>query len=280
MKRILPAIAVLSTLSMPALADNPVTINFVAEIGGKPFSCSETYSGLGKPEASVRGIDYRMFVHSPALVRADGSLQPIKLDQDGKWQLDNLALLDFEDGSSGCNAAGNGELNTSLRGSVPDGDYKGLTFEVGVPFEMNHVDPTLASAPINTTAMFWNWQNGFRFVRIDLVPTDRAEDGPKGWFLHLGSTQCAGESKTEPPSSCKNPNHMKVAFDGFDPRTNVVVIDPAPVVAEADLRVNATETSPGCMSFPGDADCNTVMPRLGFAYGDMAAGEQLLLKAR
>jgi uncharacterized repeat protein (TIGR04052 family) len=280
MKITLFAASMIITMAVPALADQAIEIKFAAEIGGMTFNCSETYPGLGKPEASVRGIDYRVFVHSPALVRADGSLQPIVLEQDGKWQHENLALLDFEDGTAGCNAAGNADLNTSLRGTVPAGEYKGLAFDVGVPFEMNHVDPTLAPAPINTTAMFWNWQNGFRFIRIDLVPTDRTEDGPKGWFLHLGSTQCAGESKTEAPSSCKNLNHMKVAFEDFDLQNNVIVIDPAPVIAEADLRVNAPDTSPGCMSFPGDADCDTVMGKLGLPYGELPAAEQLLLKVR
>lgn len=280
MKKTLCALLLASTFAASAFADQPVTINFAGEIGGKPFACGETYSGLGATGASIKGTDYRLFISGASLVRADGSLQPIKLEQDGKWQLDDLALLDFEDASSGCKAGGNPDLNKSLRGSVPDGEYKGLAFTVGVPFEKNHIDPTISAAPLNTTSMFWNWQNGFRFVRIDMVPTDRAENGPKGWFLHLGSTQCAGKSKTEAPSACVNSNRIAVSFDTFDPKTNVVVIDPAPVIAGADLRANAPETSPGCMSFPGDADCKTVMARLGQAYGEIPADKQLLVTAR
>jgi hypothetical protein len=61
---------------------------------------------------------------------------------------------------------------------------------------------------------------------------------------------CPAASKTEAPTAaCKNPNHLPVSFAAFDPATNVVVIDPAAVVAEADMTVNAAETSPGCMSF-------------------------------
>src|SRR5690606_29817368 len=108
---------------------------------------------------------------------ADGGVQPIALEQDGKWQLETLALLDFEDGSHGCSTAGNADLNTSLRGTVPEGDYVGLTFTLGVPFGQNHIDPTLSPAPLNTTGMFWNWQNGFRFVRIDMVPVAREMGG-------------------------------------------------------------------------------------------------------
>jgi hypothetical protein len=59
-----------------------------------------------------------------------------------------------------------------------------------------------------------------------------------------------------------------------------VVIDPAPVVAGADLTQNTAETSPGCMSFPNDPDCDTVLPRLGLAFNAFPAGTQLLVSAR
>lgn len=301
-KRLLSATAVATALlAGAAQADQQVAINFAAEIGGRAFSCAETYDGLGASNASVTGTDYRLFVSDAALVRADGALQPIALDQDGQWQLDSLALLDFENGSHGCAGSGNAKTNTTLRGAVPDGEYVGLSLTLGVPFEQNHIDPTLSPAPLNTTGMFWNWQHGYRFVRIDMVPArqamggaghDAAADagghdghgsghgGATGWFLHLGSTQCAGDSPTAPPSQCANPNRVTVIFPGFDPAVNTVVIDPAPVVADADLRVNAPDTSPGCMSFPGDADCNTVMGKLGLPYDGLPAGEQLLLSVR
>ena len=264
----------------PAVADQAVSINFAGEIAGKPFSCTETYDGVGAKASTVKGIDYRLFVSGAALIRADGTAQPIALEQDGKWQLDDLALLDFEDGSGGC-STGTAEINTTLRGTVPEGDYVGLSFALAVPFDKNHIDPTLAAPPLNTTAMFWNWQGGYRFLRIDMVPVGQAADGPKGWFLHLGSTLCPAASKTEAPSAaCKNPNYLPVSFAAFDPATNVVVIDPANVVAEADMTVNAAETSPGCMSFPDDADCTTVMTKLGLPYGDIPAGVQQLVSMR
>jgi len=279
MKRILSLCAV-AALASPAFAEQPVTINFAAEVDGKPFSCTETYDNLGSTNASVKGTDYRMFVSAPSLVRVDGTLQPITLEQDGKWQHDDIALLDFEDGTAGCSGSGNADINTSLRGTVPDGDYQGLAFNIAVPFEKNHGDPTLAAAPLNATGMFWNWRAGYRFVRIDMVPTDKAEDGPKGWFLHLGSTMCKAESRTESPAACGNPNNLPVVFADFDATNNVVVIDPAPVVSGADLRVNAADTSPGCMSFPGDADCTTVMPKLGMPYGGQPAAAQQLVSVR
>ena len=272
--------AVAAVVAVPAFAgDIPVNISFAPEIGRHPCNCATTSSGLGASGADVAAVDFRLFVSDVAMVRADGSLQPVALDQDGQWQLGGLALLDFEDATGAC-ANGTPGTHTALTGTVPEGEYTGIALTVGVPFEQNHVDPTLAPAPLNTTAMFWNWQGGYKFVRIDMVPTDRKEDGPKGWFLHLGSTMCDAASKTESPTACKNENRMAVRFDGFDPAKNTVVIDPAAVVAEADLRVNAPETSPGCMSFPKDADCMTVMAKLGLTYMDVPAGAQSLVSMR
>jgi hypothetical protein len=45
--------------------------------------------------------------------------------------------------------------------------------------------------------------------------------------------------------------------------------------------MNAKGTSPGCMSFPKDADCQPVMSALGLAYdGVAAANAQRLLSQR
>lgn len=262
----------------PAFADQTVAINFAAEIGGQPFSCTETYSGLGNSDAEIKATDFRTYISDVAMIKADGTAVPLTLTQD-IWQHSNIALLDFEDATGGC-TNGTQQTNTTIRGTVPEGEYTSVSFTVGIPFEMNHGDPTTAPSPLNLTSMFWNWRAGYKFMRIDMVPTDRAEDGPKGWFLHLGSTMCKAESKTEAPTeACGNPNHMHVTLADFDP-SQTIIIDPAPVIADVDLRVNTPDTSPGCMSFPNDPDCTTVMPKLGLPFVNEAAGQQLLFTKR
>jgi hypothetical protein len=52
-------------------------------------------------------------------------------------------------------------------------------------------------------------------------------------------------------------------------------------LATANVDVNAQGTSPGCMSFPKDADCPPVMGALGLAYdGVPAPGAQQLIRLR
>lgn len=288
-------------LASPALADSqPVTITFAAAFGGDAFDCGREYTGVGSTNSTVRVADYRLFVTDVALTTASGERVPVTLDQDGKWQYDTVALLDFEDASGYC-VNGTPDTNTTVTGTVPAGDYTGLSFKVGVPFEHNHGDPTLQPSPLNLTAMFWNWQGGYKFIKLDMatsglhidpvMPDTAANHAPpngtppapraRGWALHLGSTGCASASRTtSPEDACASPNLMAIDLPTFDPATTVVVIDPAPVLAEANVDIKTPETSPGCMSFLNDDDCVPVMSRLGLPFRDIPAGEQRLVSAR
>ncbi len=293
MKRFLLG-ATAALVAGPALADMTIEIPFVAEIAGAPFACSGSYPGLGSTATTVQLLDFRLFVSAPHLIAVDGTRVPVALDQDGAWQIDTIALLDFEDGTGSC-VNGTPQVNATLRGTVPEGAYRGLEFEVGVPFDWNHGDPASAPAPLNLTAMFWNWRGGYKFLKIEFAPVMAAgmnaaakahtegagHGGPGGWMLHLGSTMCAAPEPTTPPGEpCANPNRVAVTLPDFVPGTSIVVIDPAAVVAGADLTQNTPETSPGCMSFPNDPDCNAVLPRLGLAFNAFPAEGQQLVAMR
>ncbi len=277
-----PAALFAALVAAPALADQPITINFAAEMAGPPFTCAQAYDGIGVTDSTVEVADFRVFVTNARLIGADGAETPIALDQDGIWQVDNVALLDFEDATGTC-VNGTPAMNTTLRGTVPAGDYTGLAFDIGVPFDLNHGDPTLAPSPLNLTAMFWNWQGGYKFIKIELSSTGLpvTHEANRGWALHLGSTGCASEARTvAPEAECANPNLVAVRFDSFDPAADTVVFDVAPVLAEANVDMNTPDTSPGCMSFLGDDDCIPVMQHLGLPFRDIPAGAQLFATMR
>ena len=280
--RLLSSAAFAALVAAPALADQTVTIPFAAQMAGAPFTCARTYDGIGATASTVAVADFRVFVTNARLIAADGTEVPVALDQDGIWQVANVALLDFEDATGTC-VNGTPAMNTTLRGTVPAGDYRGLAFEIGVPFELNHGDPTLAPSPLNLTAMFWNWQGGYKFIKIELSSTGLpvTHEANRGWALHLGSTGCASAARTvAPAAACANPNRVAVRLDGFDPAANTVVLDPAPVLAQADVDRNMPETSPGCMSFLNDDDCLPVMARLGLGFRDVAPDAQLFATMR
>ena len=282
------ALAACSTVpSTPKTAQ--VSLNFAAQINGQPFACGQRYDGVGTTRSSITPSDFRMYVSDVKLLRQDGSAVPVQLTQDGIWQHQNVALIDFENGTGPCRN-GTTATNTAVRGQVPAGDYVGVELTVGVPFAQNHQDPTVAPAPLNSTAMFWNWQGGYKFIKFDTTSSGISTDKPAApnamgpvtrYSVHLGSTACAGDSKTQAPSACQNPNRMTVRLNQFDLAKNTVVVDMGAVLAQANVDVNAKGTSPGCMSFPKDGDCPPVMSALGLAYdGVPANGAQRLLTQR
>jgi uncharacterized repeat protein (TIGR04052 family) len=267
-----------------------VSLQFAAQVNGQAFECGKSYANVGTTKSSITPSDFRFYVSEVSLINAKGEAVPVKLTQDGVWQLENLALLDFENGAGPCRN-GNSATNTAVRGSVPAGDYKGVQFTLGVPFNRNHGDPTVAPAPLNNTALFWNWQGGYKFVKFDTassgMPATNSPPDPQGggsasgFSVHLGSTVCAAPSKTQAPSACQNPNRVTVRFGSFDTAKNVVVADMGAVLSGANVDVNAKGTSPGCMSFPKDADCPPLMGALGLAYdGQAASGPQRIFSAR
>lgn len=251
-----------------------VDIKFAAAINGQPFVCGQSYANVGTTKSTITPSDFRMYVSEVKLVRKDGSTVPVSLAQDGVWQYQNVALIDFENGEGPCRN-GTAQMNTSVRGTVPAGDYSGVELTVGLPFALNHQDPTTAPSPLNTTAMFWNWQGGYKFVKFDTASTGVSEQKPAApnkmgpvtrYSVHLGSTMCASASKTQSPQTCKSPNRVTVRFSKFDLEKGVVIADIGNVLSKANVDVNATGTSPGCMSFPKDADCPPVMSAFGLTY--------------
>lgn len=277
--------------SARAAETQEVTIRFRGMVGEQPFRCGESYS-LGTTASLMTPTDFRLYISDVALIDANGNPVPLTLQQDGKWQYETVALLDFEDKSGAC-TNGTVEMNDRIIGTVPAGDYSGLQFTLGVPFELNHADATLAPSPLNLTSLWWNWQFGYKFARIDLShqhqtgmlpsqslkhennqPHGHGEESNTGFAIHLGSTGCEIAEGSQSPSSCSYPNRSTMTFTGFNPAQNVVVADLAALVANTDLSRNQPDTAPGCMSEPTDSDCAGIMEAIGLAFNGTLAQDQ------
>jgi uncharacterized repeat protein (TIGR04052 family) len=292
-----------SLLSQTQAAETqPVTLNFEGMVGDQPFSCTESYR-LGTAETMAMPTDFRLYVSDVALIDAEGNAVPLTLEQDGKWQYDTVALLDFEDRTGTC-ANGTPETRTQVVGTVPAGDYQGVQFTVGVPFDLNHDDATLAPSPLNLTSLWWNWRGGYKFLRVDLethnmsaeVPVQPKGEGhsghgsghgttthtgdpghragASGFAIHLGSTGCQAEGDNLQPTSCLNPNRADIVLSEVDPATDTIAVDLAALVQSNDLSTNVPNTPPGCMSAPEDGDCMGIMHNLGLGFdGEPSSGQ-------
>ncbi len=286
-----------SAVAHPKLSSTstqPIILKFAAKVGSQPFACGTTYS-LGKPATAVTPNDFRFYVSEVALLNAQGKATPVTLEQDGKWQYKSVALLDFENKTGAC-ANGTIEMRDRIVGTFPKGRYTGLKFTLGVPFELNHNDATLAPSPLNLTGLWWNWQLGYKFARLDLQKPPmhssnssspkphKAESGhaeaSSGFPIHLGSTGCAAEPPAQKPTACQNPNKAVVTFPRFNANQNVVVADLAQLVAKADLSQNQPKTAPGCMSEPEDKDCLGIMTNLGLSFIGKPAVKQTFFSVK
>jgi uncharacterized repeat protein (TIGR04052 family) len=190
------------------------------------------------------------------------------LTDDGEWQLEGSALLDFEDASGGCSENTTAETNTTVRGTVAAGQYTGVRFDLGLPFEQNHLSADQASPPLNTTAMFWSWAAGYKFVKIDIA-NDNPAPGNR-WNFHLGSQGCDngdGGPTMPPGAECARPSRPAIDLAGFDPLTGTIVLDAAALYEGVDVTADTPMSAPGCMSFMPDVnECVNLFPNLGLDW--------------
>jgi uncharacterized repeat protein (TIGR04052 family) len=162
-------------------------------------------------------------------------------------------------------------MNTSIRGAVPAGAYRGLRFTLGVPFHKNHQDLASQPPPLNLTALFWAWNSGHKFARLDFNSTGQ----PRGVPIHLGSTGCtpAPNARTI-PTNCSEPNRVEITFSNFNPGRDAVAADLAALLQDSD--VDAKEA--GCMSSPDDASCAPLFLHFGLPFAGKPAVEQTFFR--
>lgn len=247
-------------VAAPVDAATTVEIRFAAVVGAQPFSCSPaggSFAGVGAPGSPWTPQDFRFYVHDVALVPQSGAPVPVALDQDGTWQYQNVALLDFEDRTGAC-SNGTQPTNDRVRGRVlaPAGTrWTGLRFRIGVPPSLNHANQATAPSPLNVSTLYWSWLTGYKFMRID------GRSGMNAFNFHLGATGCTGDPMMG-TVNCTEANRPEVTLTGFDPAQNTVVADLARLLATTDVSRDMGG-APGCMSGATDPECGTTFATLG-----------------
>jgi len=158
--------------------------------------------GSSTTDVRVSKRDLKLYVHDIELLDENQRPHPLVLTSRAPWQNDRVALIDL---------AGAGAQSTTVTGTVaaPAARYSGIRFTVGVPFDLNHGNPLTAGAPLDRGDMFWAWQSGHKFLRVDFA-TDAQQ-----WSFHLGSTGCSSASALRPPQrACAQPNLIRIELAG------------------------------------------------------------------
>ena len=227
-----------------------------ALVNGEAMSCEEVHEEVGLGGDVLRIRDFRLYIHDLVGIDEAGERRELTLVDDGRWQSEAVALLNFSDGSGHCQEAMGDE-----RGVIEvqeEGPWTGLEFRIGVPRDHNHLDVATAQAPLNTTAMFWSWTTGYKFLRLDATI---GED--QGFAFHLGSTQCEPAPHGETPE-CGRGHRPRVLVASAELEDQAIQIDLGHLLEGSDL----SDEGARCMSEADDPGCQPLFERLGLDESD------------
>ncbi|MGE0398234.1 MAG: MbnP family copper-binding protein [Kofleriaceae bacterium] len=260
---------------------------FEARVGTTPVTCDAVISGLGPAgQHQIGASDLRFYVSNIMLHDHDGGEHPLELDAN-EFQYTSaagsVALIDLTGNTSGtcANSAiafaeGTARTNNTITGTVLDGDFHGISFDVGVPQAvMKDVIATKSAeaAPSPLGEMTWGWAGGYRHLVFNF--TVMAPGGEHGeGYLHIGSRDCGadGQNALEAQEECGRIYTPKVdvAFE----EGNTIVFDIKPLLASLDfvspiydpMTFEQIGEGPGveCHSAPeGQPDCSPILQSLG-----------------
>ncbi len=158
-----------------------------------------------------------------------------------------------------CNQKQNWKL--TVLSPLAENEINGLKFTLGVPASLNHLNPLTQPAPLNQPDMFWSWQLGHKFLRLEM----KSESNK--WLYHLGSTGCSSPSPVRAPKDlCKNPNLGQVELNNYKADT-AINIDILSLVKDIPLNKDNS-----CQSSPARQSCKNLLPRT------VAGKQQVLFK--
>jgi len=222
----------------------PVHIEFSASWAGQPVQCDDTPLAL---------TDLRFYVSELLVIDSSGAEHPVSLTPDERWQQQDIALIDLENGSGAC-SNGTSDVNTAIRGTVATSDFVGVRFTIGVPFDMNHANPLLAQPPLDDAAMHWHWRSGYKFLRAGISsPTD-------SFWIHLGSTGCEGTIQNI--TGCSSPNRVTVSIADFSADGGRIALELSELFRGIDLQDGIGSD---CSSSPAESECAAPFETLGLS---------------
>ena len=265
---LLPALTLtLATGCSEQFDQQAVALRFDATIGGEVASCyNAQIAQVPQYSPGVNGTlaalaDARMLLSNVELREVGGGWVPLETEPAFPWRNQGVTLLDFENDQSFCGAEGTVITNKNLSGTLPGGEYEGLRFDVGVPFELNHLDASREDSPSSVGAMFIDVQNGYRFVRLHFVVENGAS---QRYVVELGNGGCTSGGPSEAPSDCPRENVATITLDDFVLGEDAIGVDLGQLVASADLSAAVPDQTAGCTPLDdGLDDCASPLTALG-----------------
>jgi len=153
-----------SNTTAPPPTPTDETVSFKLRIEGffdtTRFALNQSY--VNDAGDTVRFTTAKFYLSDVSVIDTLGRAIPARVvDTARSVTIDNhtVTLLDYA-------TAQNGALELTLR--VKPGTYRGMKFNVGVPFDLNHRDASILPRPLNVDqGMYWNWNTGYIFHKIE-----------------------------------------------------------------------------------------------------------------
>lgn len=248
------------------------TLLFLPSFGDVPADCESWHTGFGpEGDQAARLEELRFYIHGVEFIDGEGERVPAEIIDEAPWQNSGVAYLHFANPGEGCLSGEARRDKVSVR--AREGDYEGIVFRLGVPKELNHLDPALAASPLNIGPMSWGWMMGYLYFRAELA-VDVEDEPTQNFAVHVGSMACEGSLVPEPDIHCEYPNLPTIALPSFRPEQDTILVDLAALVGATDLRPEgeAHHGSAGCMAEidpagEGYEECIEPMTSLGIDYG-------------
>jgi len=156
------------------------------------------------------------------------------------------------------NGAGNTDnWSVDFQSTISMNDASRIRFTLGVPFQVNHLNPISQQSPLNLPSMFWIWQTGHKFLRLELAANHEK------WLFHLGSTGCKSVSAMRAPkSNCLYPNRfnfeLPLGINSKNAKGNLAInVDLAELLKHVELSASSS-----CQSEQNNKSCQQLFDNL------------------
>jgi uncharacterized repeat protein (TIGR04052 family) len=265
--------AILSLLMACSKSEQNPTLTFQTRFEQQAFSCGQA---VQHQNSLWQLSQLHLYLSDFAVKNEQGEWQSLMMTST-PYQASNVALLG-QSCDEGKAEQGNWQVTFTDKASLSTASD--VRFKLGVPFELNHLNPLTQQSPLNVSSMFWGWQTGHKFIRLEMYTkainnVKSEEQQQDNWLFHLGSTGCSAPSVVRAPKqACKYTNLVDVELV-LTPQSN---LSQQPIIIDLSSLVNGiTLTSQqSCQSAGSDKSCQQLFKHLGL--GNYLSNEQVLFK--
>ncbi|MEW6989979.1 MbnP family copper-binding protein [Colwelliaceae bacterium 6441] len=220
-------------------------VNFIPTLAQKSFNCHSVHQS---DKSAWQFSQVQFFVSEFALQDLDGHWQSLKM-RDTAYQTEGVALLGVH-----CSEPNAANWQVEFSQAIDLSLYQNMRFSVGIPFEQNHKNPLTQKSPLNDSSMFWVWQTGHKFLRLEMSNSN------ENWLYHLGSTGCKSPSvMRSPQQACLYPNTVPIelALPETTPSSVDVLVNLSALMNEITLNEKTR-----CQSEVDNATCQQLLNNL------------------